>query len=405
MSTNYINPKVEYVDKVNGFQIMRKLEKCARTCYQSESKQHTNSTADFLRGIIKSGHTSVLEHESITLDIVTNRGTLAELTRHRIGVGYSVESTRYVNYKDGVEFIFPIDYVYDTDIDKDTQDKILTRIKIFKEACDTAAHAYAQLIKNGAKPQEARAVLPQALKVDMKVTMNIRAWRHFFELRCAPSAHPDIKEIAIAILLEFRKKMLPLFEDIKYDEDFYINHKVRIDSIFHTPTKTDEVKTRNVLYEMELIDNNGKLHEKTQKSINDVEKTYKDAYANPYDSIFNWMKDHEEYMKSRDQEKVDKMTAAMDLDEKKEYKKSVNEAFDELGNVFSKMEEEYQKTKKEPLRDYEHRPRTRRELENEKLVRDIEEMLNKHATRMEELSKLWPISPTLSILDEILKEL
>ena len=387
MNTNYINPKVEYVDKVNGFQIMRKLEKCGRTCYQSESKQHTKPTADFLRGIIKSGHTSVLEHESITLDLITNRGVLAELTRHRIGVGYSVESTRYVNYKDGVEFIFPIDYVYDTDIDKDTQDKILTRIKIFKEACDTAAHAYAQLIKNGAKPQEARAVLPQALKVDMKVTMNIRAWRHFFELRCAPSAHPDIKEIAIAILLEFRKKMLPLFEDIKYDEIFYEKYKNRIDNIFYIPTKVGTAHASNVLDEMEN------------------KKAYEDTYVNPYDSIFAWMKDHEEYMKSRDQEKVDKMTAAMDIDEKKEDKKSVNEAFDDLANVFSKMEEEYQKTKKEPLRDYEYRPRTRRELENEKLVRDIEEMLNKHAVRMEELSKLWPISPTLSILDEILKEL
>ena len=371
MSTKYINPKVEYVDKVDGFWIMRKLEKCARTCYQSEAKQHTKPTADFLRGIIKSGHTSVLEHESITLDIVTNRGTLAELTRHRIGVGYSVESTRYVNYKDGVEFIFPIDYVYDADIDKDTQDKILTRIKIFKEACDIAAYAYAQLIKNGAKPQEARAVLPQALKVDMKVTMNIRAWRHFFELRCAPSAHPDIKEIAIAILLEFRKKMLPLFEDIKYDEIFYEKYKNRIDNIFYIPTKVGTAHASNVLDEMEN------------------KKAYKDAYVNPYDSIFTWMKDHEEYMKSCDQEKVDKMTAAMDIDEKKEDKKSVNEAFDDLANVFSKMEEEYQKTKNEPLRDYEHRPRTRRELENEKLVRDIEEMLNKHATRIEELRNIY----------------
>jgi thymidylate synthase (FAD) len=216
-----------------------------------------------------------LEHESITLDITTDRGVLAELTRHRIGVGYSVESTRYVNYSKGVEFIIPVEYDKDAKVFPDGK-ALDIRYKIFQEACETAAYAYNQLIKNGAKPQEARAVLPQALKVNMKVTMNIRAWRHFFELRCAPSAHPNMREIAIAILLEFHKKMLPLFEDIKYDEDFYINHKVRIDSIFHVPTKA------------------------TMQTSDDV--------------ILNLPKDsYEEYMKATEKEKVDKMTAAMDL--------------------------------------------------------------------------------------------
>lgn len=276
MSIELITPSVQFVDGVNGFHIMRNLEKCARTCYQSEFKQHTKPTADFLRGIIKSGHTSVLEHQSVTVDVITSRDVLAEWTRHRIGVGYSVESTRYVNYSKGVEFIIPVEYDKNAKVFPDGK-ALDIRYKIFQEACETAAYAYNQLIKNGAKPQEARAVLPQALKVNMKVTMNIRAWRHFFELRCASSAHPNIREIAIAILLEFRKKMLPLFEDIKYDEEFYINHKTRIDSIFHVSTK-ETMKTSN-------------------------------------QSVLNLPKDsYEEYMKATEKEKIDKMTAAMDLD-------------------------------------------------------------------------------------------
>ena len=276
MSIELITPSAQFVDDVNGFHIMRNLEKCARTCYQSEFKQHTKPTADFLRGIIKSGHTSVLEHQSVTVDVITSRDVLAEWTRHRIGVGYSVESTRYVNYSKGVEFIIPVEYDKNAKVFPDGK-ALDIRYKIFQEACETAAYAYNQLIKNGAKPQEARAVLPQALKVNMKVTMNIRAWRHFFELRCASSAHPNIREIAIAILLEFRKKMLPLFEDIKYDEEFYINHKVRIDSIFHVQTKAT----------MQTFDN----------------------------GILNLPKDsYEEYMKATEKEKIDKMTAAMELD-------------------------------------------------------------------------------------------
>jgi thymidylate synthase (FAD) len=276
MSIELITPSVQFVDGVNGFHIMRKLEKCARTCYQSEFKQHTKPTADFLREIIKSGHTSVLEHQSVTVDVITSRDVLAEWTRHRIGVGYSVESTRYVNYSKGVEFIIPVEYDKNAKVFPDGK-ALDIRYKIFQEACETAAYAYNQLIKNGAKPQEARAVLPQALKVNMKVTMNIRAWRHFFELRCASSAHPNIREIAIAILLEFRKKMLPLFEDIRYDEEFYINHKARIDNIFHVPTK-ETMQTSN-------------------KPILNLSKD-----------------DYEEYMKATEKEKIDKMTAAMELD-------------------------------------------------------------------------------------------
>jgi len=276
MSIELITPSAQFVDNVNGFHIMRNLEKCARTCYQSEFKQHTKPTAEFLRGIIKSGHTSVLEHQSVTVDVITSRDVLAEWTRHRIGVGYSVESTRYVNYSKGVEFIIPVEYDKNAKVFPDGK-ALDIRYKIFQEACETAAYAYNQLIKNGAKPQEARAVLPQALKVNMKVTMNIRAWRHFFELRCASSAHPNIREIAIALLLEFRKKMLPLFEDIEYDKDFYINHKTRIDSIFHVSTK-ETMQTSN-------------------------------------QSVLNLSKDdYEEYMKATEKEKIDKMTAAMELD-------------------------------------------------------------------------------------------
>jgi len=304
MSIELITPSVRFVDKVNGFQIMDKLEKCARTCYQSNDKQHTKSTADFLREIIKSGHTSVLEHESITVDVITSRDVLAEWTRHRIGVAYSVESTRYVNYEKGAKFIIPPEY--DVNMEDNATDELVTRLQVFREACETSAYAYAQMIKHGAKRQEARAVLPQALKVNMKVTMNIRAWRHFLELRCAPSAHPNIREIAIAILLYFRKKMLPLFEDIKYDEAFYQNHKKRIDAIVQEPMRKITI---NDLEEKVAKAAHEKAHEECQKKIKETMQTSNQ-------SVLNFSKDsYEEYMKATEKEKIYKMTAAMKLDE------------------------------------------------------------------------------------------
>lgn len=373
MSIELINPSVRFVDKVNGFQIMSKLEKCARTCYQSNDKQHTKSTADFLRGIIKSGHTSVLEHESITVDVITSRDVLCEWTRHRIGVGYSVESTRYVNYEKGAQFIIPPEY--DVNMKDNASDELVTRVQIFREACETSAYAYAQMIKHGAKPQEARAVLPQALKVNMKVTMNIRAWRHFLELRCSPSAHPNIREIAIAILLYFRKKMLPLFEDIRYDEAFYQNHKKRIDAIVEESMR---MITLNELEEKVAKAAHEKEHEACQKKI-------ENRCHNKYDLIYDLMKDigreygeelkkHREEIKQKDEkERIDKMTASMKIDEEEDNKKSVNEAFDELGEVFEK----YEKKVREPLDDHKPQPKTRQEVENEKLVKDIERLMKK----------------------------
>lgn len=320
MSNYFDRPSIQIVDPINGHHIMTKLERCARTCYQSEDKEHKTPTVDFLKGIIKSGHTSVLEHESITINLTTNRGVLAELTRHRIGVGYSVESTRYVNYENGVHFILPLEYDFAW-TGLPVEKKLEARRKIFEESVETSAYAYGQLIKNGAKPQEARSVLPQALRVNMKVTMNIRAWRHFFELRCAPSAHPDIKEIAIALLIHFNKKMLPLFEDIKYDTKFYEKYHGRIDKIVTTSQKAERDELEKELERRMLSDSTptGKKlvnDEDVKDKDKDVESV-KTRHAQSIDSLQEALEKITKVIKDREasyKETVEKMTAAMDIE-------------------------------------------------------------------------------------------
>lgn len=346
MSNYFDRPSIRIVDPINGTHIMKKLEKCARTCYQSEGKEHKTSTEEFLKGIIKSGHTSVLEHESITIDLITNRGVLAELTRHRIGVGYSVESTRYVNYEKGVHFILPIEYDFEwtnLPIDK----KLETRRLIFKESVETSAYAYEQLIKNGAKPQEARSVLPQALKVNMKVTMNIRAWRHFFELRCASGAHPDIKEIAIALLLYFRKKMLPLFEDIKYDAKFYEKYQNRIDRIIETPKSESDALQRELQRRMQ--NDSIPTGKKLDKSEDNVDKI-KERHQNKIDDMEQYIENITKYadeIDKRRQDRINKMTAAMNTEDDDDEYISLDEALNKLDEVFEKWDKSCKKPKVE----------------------------------------------------------
>lgn len=194
-------------------EFLRKLERYARVCYKSEDKLGEEVNKNFLGGIIKHGHESVIEHEKITLMFITDRGITHEIVRHRVG-SYSQESTRYCNYsndKFGSEI---------TVIDPFFYRNRPAEYALWKKACEEAEENYFQLLKAGSTPQEARAVLPNSLKTEIVVTYNLREWRHFLKLRCAKGAHPQVKEIAIPLLLLFKEILPVLFADIPYEEDF-----------------------------------------------------------------------------------------------------------------------------------------------------------------------------------------
>jgi len=192
---------------------LKKLERYARVCYKSEDKLKEKVNENFLSGIIKHGHESVIEHEKITLMFVTDRGITHEIVRHRVG-SYSQESTRYCNYsndKFGNE-ITVIDPFYYKNRPKEYE--------LWKKSCEAIEASYFALLESGSTPQEARSILPNSLKTEIVVTYNLREWRHFLKLRCAKGAHPQVKEIAIPLLLLLKEKMPTLFADIPYEEEF-----------------------------------------------------------------------------------------------------------------------------------------------------------------------------------------
>lgn len=76
---------------------------------------------------------------------------------------------------------------------------------------------YFMLLDEGAKPQMARSILPNSLKTELVMTANLREWRHFFTLRTAPAAHPQLREITIPLLLELQAKIPVVFNDIEVD--------------------------------------------------------------------------------------------------------------------------------------------------------------------------------------------
>ncbi len=78
---------------------------------------------------------------------------------------------------------------------------------------------YFRLLELGAQPQEARSILPNSLKTEIVVTMNLREWRHFFRLRTAPAAHPQMRQTASALLRDFQRRIPVVFDDIPAHDD------------------------------------------------------------------------------------------------------------------------------------------------------------------------------------------
>lgn len=280
-----IESKVEIIPQEMGLDgVHKQIELAGRTCYKSEDKITRESAKDFVQKMINNGHTAMLEHGTVYLNVpaapfkedawglinnkytkciydegtstnyvTTNfrvlvennwlpllaylseptefhprrisvrftcdRGVSHELVRHRV-FSFAQESTRYCNYskdKFGNELTFvipswlnlnPGEYTrevtddavlitgdgYCADVSYGMDDEC-----IFLYHLLTCEHRYLGLLDMGWKPQQARSILPNALKTEVVMTGFMSDWEHFFELRCAPNAHPDMRKLAVIL--------------------------------------------------------------------------------------------------------------------------------------------------------------------------------------------------------------
>ncbi len=207
-----IEPSFQILDEINPIKLLSNIESYGRVCYQSESRIQNKS--EFIRKRIKDGHESILEHEKITVKIICDRGVSHEIVRHRIA-SYSQESTRYCNYsnnKFGNELTF-IEPIFSSRDNKEIEEDDI--YSCWYGCMDTIETNYITLIKLGATPEDARSILPNSLKTEIVVTMNLREWRHFFKLRTSKNAHPQMRQIAIPMLEKFKELLPVIFEDIE----------------------------------------------------------------------------------------------------------------------------------------------------------------------------------------------
>lgn len=243
--------------------VYKQIELAGRTCYKSEDKITEDSAKEFVDRMIGSKHGAMLEHGTVYLSvpkeeteivgfhgwcqyskvrsdlvmeepcnwlITTNmrvlvehdrlndlkyicepterhekritarftcdRGVSHEIVRHRV-MSFAQESTRYCNYgKDKFDneltFIHPSWSLAKMHEEDHRGDRFMdTLYEIEKQ--------YLYLIENGWLPQQARQILPNALKTEIVVTGFESDWKHFFELRTAGAAHPDMRKLALEL--------------------------------------------------------------------------------------------------------------------------------------------------------------------------------------------------------------
>jgi thymidylate synthase (FAD) len=221
-----IKPFYEIITPINKNEILKTIEKISRTCYKSEDKITETSAEEMIKSLIKRGHEAMLEFFDITVKFTCDRGVSHELVRHRIA-SFAQESTRYCNYSkdkfdNQVTFIIPEWTSFKEGIYPQKPVIILQKEKYEGEGSWFyhmlhSESIYEELIAKGWQPQQARAVLPNSLKTEINVKMNLREWRHFFKLRVAVVAHPQMRELTRPLLDEMKIKLPILFDDITYD--------------------------------------------------------------------------------------------------------------------------------------------------------------------------------------------
>jgi thymidylate synthase (FAD) len=90
-------------------------------------------------------------------------------------------------------------------------------LQIWVETMTYLERTYARLRELGETPQIARSVLPNSLKTEIVMTYNLREWRHFFKVRCAKAAHPQMREVANALLKEMQEVIPVVFADLIFN--------------------------------------------------------------------------------------------------------------------------------------------------------------------------------------------
>ncbi len=216
-------PGPEHVIKGHEAEGASVVEIAARLCYMSFGRGRRD-IGEFITNLLASKDGSVLEHVNYGFVITgISRSLSHEFVRHRAGFAYSQRSQRYVDEADA-SFVVPPTLLAESG---EGMEVLETAVKAAQDAYEGLVSALErhQPAHAGGTPtvgtterrktirQAARSVLPNATETKLFVTANVRAWRHFIEMRATPFADLEIRRLAVVILRQLQEEEPLLFGD------------------------------------------------------------------------------------------------------------------------------------------------------------------------------------------------
>lgn len=195
----------------DGVRLLRRIEYFGRFSHASEEAQTNDSWQRFIQAVVvQHGDWSIVEHASVTVDFLVDRGISHELVRHRL-FSFTQSSTRFINYtkKMDPKFVRPNFGNQHASAWADEANQI------WEDAVYACESAYRSLLGKGVPPQLARSVFPNALSTRLAVTGNLRNWRHHFIMRTTRETHPQYLEVMVPLLEQFKESIPLLFDDIE----------------------------------------------------------------------------------------------------------------------------------------------------------------------------------------------
>ena len=201
--------------------IVEDIAKAGRVCKQSTGDNKNN--IKLVRNLLDMGHHAMVEFSDMTVKFdLISRGFTHEQVRHRL-TNIAQESTRFVDESEFLVVVPP---------HKNEDEKVI-EIKLpfyeckisLKEWFELNEQAYRSLRKAGWKPEDARQVLPIAIKSQLMVKANLREWIHIFKMRCDVYAHWEIRGVMLQLLNTCKKNVPLIFDDFRFyskiDTEFF----------------------------------------------------------------------------------------------------------------------------------------------------------------------------------------
>lgn len=207
-------------------------EFAGRTCYLSFNQDRRRKAPEgqqnetYLNHIKKVGHTSVIEHASWTFVIDDfSKNCSQELVRHRVGVAYSIQSSRYVDQFSG-KYFGDSGYCLGIYVPPEVQrDQTLFQewIGVWTGVVEVYRRTIDKFVADGWDEKDARSlarhILPGGMCNAIVFTVNARELNHIFKMRCDPAADPEIRRMVMRLWDHVNKtNIFNHYEEVEGDE-------------------------------------------------------------------------------------------------------------------------------------------------------------------------------------------